>query len=392
MTSQSEIIIDNTTVAASGRVLHRHDAVGDAAKHINHYYDSYSDGWLIDKRSFLEFLTSLLLFDRLIWNGASAYIVDTSWPYSWWLLEYFPLLNEAHKRGIVTIEMTKEDDERLIYARALALKWAENFQLSTLPQAFHLPEAYKAPEYYERTAFIETAYSEGIQVSESQLNLAMFLSRGLFYRSTSLERNGISYLPHFWRSYLLAQPSTASLSLACSPAIGPKITPISSHELIQDIDGIFRQHLQSALHVEGLEAGAALPGAFLNKNHDNASAAFLDILRFRDTPAGKKVRSEMRKLLTVADGSDKQALKARLELLGADLRNIQREITGRASRPHPNSELLREAGDKKIVLLLERIWDLVPPSTQETLSRIANFNFNKSGFQLIFSYYFPITS
>lgn len=395
-TVETEIFVDNTTFAAAGRVLYHGDMGTEGGVHAADYYGRYKDAQQLDRASFLELLTALLLFDRLIWwDGSSADVgenemVDVE-PGEPWVYAWFPLFREAREtyRAIDDVGRWGNDHVRLDRAREAALRcMSEIYDTFPFPKGFRVPVAYRDQGYRDLPYIRDLQHSLGIDLSEEALQVAMFLQRGIFYQSQSFQMPGLSYLPHSYRACLLSHPRVASLSLACTWQMveGPK--PVSGHAIMEAIGSLFAEEVESTFGLAGLEPAKALAAPFLLHAGHDPQEAFRKVLEFRESRGGQSARALMRELVALGMERNKLGIDARLQKIRRELQTIELGKFGHASRPRKELEPLMGLLPGRVNFALKEMWTLVPLSVQERVNQIAHTVIRPSGFQMVFSHYF----
>jgi hypothetical protein len=396
MITKTKMFVDNTTFAAAGRVLYDGDLNTEGGAHAEYYYGRYKDARDLDRLCFLEFLTALLLFDQLLWwNGSSIENEDEDlyspgedlevWTYSW-----FPVFKNAKKNhnAISEIYRLNTDKLRLEIAREVALRWvSKNFTTFHFPRGFKVPAAYKDKEYRDLPPIRVLQKRLGLNLSEEELQLAMFLQRGLFYQSESLQDSELSYLPHSYRACLVSHPEIASLSMACTKQIVKQIHPIGGDMLMQEIGSVFKSEVVSTFG-GSISMAEAIVAPFLINADQDPKNAFEAVLDFRKTQAGKDIRKKVRELITLGNQANLPGIKERLRSIRKSLQTVQLRNFGYNSSARKDGERLLGMLGGNIKFVLKSLWDLIPLNVRERVSKILNISINPTGFQVVFSHYF----
>jgi hypothetical protein len=400
--SETSVLIDNSTFAAAGRVFYLSDAATEGGRHAREYYAAYHDARALDWQSAGEFLTALILFDRLCWDSASASgEAPTETDYrDPWLYAWFPLFRKAHMLGIIEdFEERYVSGERLCLAQQLAFKWVEE-QIATgahkLPRGFRVPLAYYSDGYCEREAFEGLNRDHGFPLTEHQLAIAMFLHRGLYYQSythgstTWFEGQSWSYVPHAHRACLLRSPSWNLLSTICNDEelwLGAvRKLEITAPELMQELDRRFFHALDKTVKIECMPGSIALGASFLQCRRSDPTRALEDALEFRESRAGLQVRGFFSELVGLGKASNKQAIEDRLSDFEALLRDAGRSRFGTSWAADPKAGfLLGLLGSLKDVLA--PVLNMVPRRTREAVTRVLYTSTQEHGFQILFKSY-----
>jgi hypothetical protein len=410
----TNVVVDNTTFAAAGRVMYSGDLSVEGGQHAEDYYRKFKDQKRSDAQSFLELLTALILFDSLSWNGSSAAqdarnMNDAHWfsEEETWVYKWFPLFWMAANQGNAIQHRTytgdrKTDGVRLEKAQRVAVEWTRQYaeeKNRSLPLGFRTPIVYLDPKHHERWEITSLLEQRELQFTDDKIALALFLSRGLFYQSETLSEPGLSYLPHSYRAVLLSDPTIASLSLTCSEQVADYLKPrtykdpMDGIKVMREIQKVFSEELKHSKGLESEEFNSAMSiaGAFLQRTKGDCKGAFCDVMEFRETGAGKRLREQVREMVILAEESKLLPLKARLERLRKELQDIEREQLGHASQSNSANPYLIDLIEKGLGsqgFLLKPLLSLIPLEAREAVTKFGNITFFPSGFQLIFRNYF----
>ncbi len=403
--SETNVLIDNTTFASAGRTFYFPDTASEGGRHAHAYYAANRDARALDRQSAGEFLTALILFDKLLWDSASASgetpeETDENNEHDPWLYAWFPLFRKANKLGIIAdFEERFVSGNRLSLAQALAFKWVQE-QIATgsykLPSGFCIPRAYYSEEYFDREAFETLNGKHGYPLSERYLALAMFLHRGLYYQSYCygptewMRFESWSYLPHAHRACLLRSPSWNLLATLCNDEemwLGEMHKlEITAPELVQELDLRFFQALDKTVKIECIRGGIALGSSFFQGHWRDTIHALEDALEFRDSRSGREVRKFFGELVDLGKASNKQAIEDRLGDFEAFLRDAARSRFGTSWTADPKAGfLLGLLGRWKDVLA--PILNMIPRRIREAATRVLYTSTHEHGFQILFKRY-----
>jgi hypothetical protein len=400
--SQTTVLIDNTTFAAAGRTFYFPRLDTEGGRHAHEYYARYHDARALDWQSAGEFLTALILFDRLCWDSASAGGEAPTEPdeHDPWLYAWFPLFRKANELGIIEdFEERYMSGERLQLARRLALKWVQEEIAAgcyRLPKGFRVPLAYYAEDYLDREAFEYLNADLGYPLTDDYLAIAMFLHRGLYYQSYTygatswFKEESWSYLPHSHRARLLGSPSWNLLSTICNDEEMWRgqinKLEITAPELLKELDHRFFQALDKTVKIDPIPGGLALGASFLQGRWRDATHALEDALDFRESRSGREVRAFFGELVALGKDSNKQAIEDRLGDFEALLRNAARNRFGTSWAADPKAGfLIGLLGRWKDVLA--QVLDMLPRRTREAITRVLYSSTHEHGFQILFKNY-----
>lgn len=398
---QTFVMIDNTTFASAGRAMYHGDKNTYGGTHAKDYYTRYPDAISLDRQSLAEFLTALILFDVLVWDGSSHVqelkdmddaAVERGWVYNW-----FPQFKYAYENGIIdhilkndTREQIEGALNRLERAQLLSLQWVkEHFDdeyKSKLPRGFRVPLAYQSEDYRDRSSFIALNQGERFGLNEEQLAVAMFLHRGLFYQSRICSEDGWSYLPHSYRAYFLSIPEVIGLSIMCDDESFFYLQePITGTEILRNIDEHFQRELGKVIKMKPTPVGTAIGASFMQM-HRQPYRAFCEALSFRESRQGENVREQFRGLVDLGISSNRQGIENRIREIDKSLRNEARNRFGTAWSPDPNATYaINLVGSWKSII--EPLIDYLPMNFREGATKFLYKQINRNGFQILFSNY-----
>jgi hypothetical protein len=391
---RTAVMIDNTTYAAAGRAIYFGDKSTKGGMHAEDYYRRYPDAISLDRQSLAEFLTALVLFDTLMWDASSCVqeskeMVDVC---GWnpWVYKWFPQFEIASKEGIISHVDEYYAFTRLRRAQLLSLLWVKEHyskHRATLPPGFRIPLTYKSEDYRDLNAFNELNVEGNFNLDKEELAIAMFLHRGLFYQSRVCSEDGWSYLPHSYRAHLLSIPEIIGMSVMCDDNDNyfNFRDVITGTEILRSIDEHFQQELNKAIKLKPIPAGTAI-GASFTQMYGDAYRAFTEALSFRYSKYGENIREQFRELVTLGRASNRQGIENRLQDIDRSLRNEARSHFGAAWTPDPSSTYsLNLIGSWKAIV--EPIINYLPRDFREGASKFLNKQFNRNGFQILFSRY-----
>src|SRR3984885_4079067 len=392
------ILIDNTTIAGAGRILYEHDgSTVEGSAHAQRYFSEYKDARNLDRISFAEFLTALVLFDELKWDGSSCVQdlgeMDDSnsdrWVYDW-----FPVFRELRKAAIL-----REFDDRYIglpgrredRSRHAALEWTRtqlvhgNFPL---PHGFRIPQVYQSETYFDRHIF--DTLNEDYQLDPHNLAVAAFLYRGMFYMAKTFSEPGWAYLPHSFRGALLSDARCSALSIFCNDQLFPVAEPIDPLKIINELGRRLGSAAQSAVGIDEISSNLAIGASFLQLHPRKPQAAFEAALQFRESAYGVQLRRWFENLVSIGVASNRIGLANRFAELERDLKTFVLSKYGSAFGGNPNEIVLMDLTEKwgKYVAI---VLELLPVTWQEAWSRLLNTRIGRpTGMQVLLSYYLPV--
>jgi hypothetical protein len=390
------VMIDNTTYASAGRAIYSGRKDTEGGRHAEDYYRRYPDAVSLDRQSLAEFLTALVLFDTLVWDASSTIQESKdaedsvgSWTWNPWIYQWFPQFDLARKEGIISHVDEYWAFRRLNRARLLSLLWVKEHYSkykATLPMGFRIPLAYKSEDYRDLSRFDELNSEGNFNLNKEELAVAMFLHRGMFYQSRVCSQDGWSYLPHSYRAHLLRIPEIIGMTVMCDGDTYFELRDvITGVEILRSIDEHFQQELNKAIKLKPIPVGTALGASFMQM-HDEAYSAFTEALSFRYSKYGENIRKQFRELVALGSVSNRQGIENRILNIDRSLRNEARSYFGAAWTPDPNSTyVLNFIGSWKA--LIEPIINYLPMPFQEGATKFLNKQFNRNGFQILFSRY-----
>jgi hypothetical protein len=155
---KTKILVDNATLAASGRAIYRNKRMvleSQALEHISRYSKDYPTSIATDVTSLSELITSVVLFDELTWNRGSFVEEEKGqftammpkeklWVYSW-----FPVFNQARQSGVLTEfqEYYSDESSRERESQTYSMQWVRDNYLAYKSK---LPSDFKIPAYNKR--------------------------------------------------------------------------------------------------------------------------------------------------------------------------------------------------------------------------------------------------
>jgi hypothetical protein len=164
-------------------------------------------------------------------------------------------------------------------------------------------------------------------------------------------------------------------------------------DVMKEIQRVFSEELQHSkgLGSEEFDNAMSIAGAFLRRAKGDCKGAFCDVMEFRETGVGKRLREQIREMVTLAEESKLLPLKARLGRLRKELQDIEREQLGHASQSNPSNPYVMDLVEKGLGsqgFLLKPLLSLIPLEAREAVTKFGNITFFPSGFQMIFRNYF----
>lgn len=391
---KSVVMVDNTTFASAGRSIYYGNKTTEGGRHAEEYYSRNLDALSLDRQGLAEFLTALILFDVLVWDGSSCVqelkgmgdaVLNDAWVYNW-----FPQFEYAHKEGIIEDICADGAGNRLGRARLLSMQWVkEHFSelTSKLPMGFRIPLVYSSERYHDRREFISLNEKYNLNLQGEQLALAMFLHRGMFYQSRVFSEDGWSYLPHSHRAYLLSLPEIISMSIMCDDdSYFDLREPITGTDILKIIDEHFQRELRNAMKVKPIPVGAALGASFM-QIHYEAYRAFSEALSFRESAYGQRIREQFRELINLGNVSNRQGIENRVREIDQSLQNEARSHFGAAWAPDPSTTYaINFFGSFKYIV--EPLLSYLPAHFREGATKFLHRQFYRNGFQILFRHYF----
>jgi hypothetical protein len=387
------VMIDNTTFASAGRAIYFGSTDTEGGRHAEDYYRRYSDAISLDRQSLAEFLTALILFDNLAWDGSSCIQESTDMEnqYGWnaWLYEWFPQFEMARREGIISHVNERQADSRLSRARLLSLSWVKEHYSTyrpTRPAGFRVPLAYKSDDYKDFPDFCALNEEKEFNLNRDELAVAMFLHRGVFYQSRVCSKDGWSYLPHSYRAHLLAIPEIIALTVMCDDDTYFNLRDgIRGVEILRTIDEHFQQELKKAIKLKPVSVGTAIGASFMQMQ-GTPYRAYTEALSFRSSRHGEDIRNQFQELVVLGRESNRQGIENRMLEIDRSLQSEARSRFGAAWTADPNSTYaMNLIGSWKAII--EPIVSYLPVDFREGVSKFLNKQFNRNGFQILFSRY-----
>jgi hypothetical protein len=401
---ESVVLVDNTTLAGAGRVM-AIDGYTQAPgyAHAVEYYEANFDSQSYDYSSFLEFITALVLFDELVWDGSSCiqeeegegslgedpndFGANDLWVYDW-----FPPFEDLRAKGILRAfaDGAYFGPRRLERARRAAMAWVKNNMVANsvvLPSGFHVPIAYKVNGYRDYDLFVKL--NSTYELSADNLALAAFLHRGISYQARAVSQSGWSYLPHSFRATLLCHPTLSAVAPFCDSGRFPVAHEQRAHEVIQSMGEVLTKAVQDSVSISPISSSLAIGGAFHQWSPDDAKEVFLEAVRFRESPPGHDLRLWFAELLQRGASTSKVPVANRLREMDRDLRAFILSRFGSVIDGDKEEIQLLELTDG-LRKFTEPLIRLLPLEWQESLSRLLNQRIGPDrGYQVLLSYYLP---
>jgi hypothetical protein len=212
------------------------------------------------------------------------------------------------------------EDEFCDYCTQIAIWWAADrypIVKNELPSGFGVPDLYKADDYYYRSHVLNMVSRSGKNLDDDCINVAMFLARGLYYMTSSLQDPFLSYLPNSYRSVLLGYPELAAFTAApLETGPFPKIVNnISDTDVLNQIGKTMLKYVQDSRNTSIIDDRSVIGGAFMASFPENPKDALDAALRFRVSHKGERTKSFVRELLELASKGKKLSIDARLKQL-----------------------------------------------------------------------------
>lgn len=358
------------------------------------HYEYYPDAEMDDRDALAQLLTALTLCDELVWDGSSIIQesqamndarFDDAWIYDW-----FPIFRLMHDNGLLRHVVSRGSEDRLLKARLAALRWVKERYVTrewVPPQGFHVPLSCSLGTHEDSAHFVYLNNHHGLQLRDEEVELALFLHRGLFYQSRvrSQAADGWSYLPHHYRAAVLQDVPCGVLSALCADEVTMGPAAISPTELLETLDARFFRQVTLAARVPPRKAGYAIGTAFLAARF-HAADAVSEALWFRATDKGEQLRAIFRELVVLGQDSNIQGIERQLQQLERELANEARHIYGTGSEPDRKSDFLIDlTGTWKGVV--QPLLSMVPLRVRDAVTRALYTSVPRSGFQILFRKY-----
>jgi hypothetical protein len=394
------IQVDNTTLAGAGRAVYRGSATL-GGQHADGYYRDRPDAIQDDVRSLAELLTAIVLFDEIRWDGSSCVqdspeMPDALSPWSdAWVYSWFPAFNatEDGKRIIEPVTFGRSD-KLVELSIDLVLRWLDAQRssiASSLPPGFRTPQAYRRSDYHDRRSF-EARRSQYPSLSDEDIALAMFLHRGVFYQSYALSTEGVCYLPHSYRSILLGAAGGHILGCLAAYYRQTKMG-FDAQNIVEAVSKIVFD-AATALHVLPplVDTPIRSIGAAFLAMFQDPEAALMEALEFRDTAPGQALRTQLLELILTASSRGIPATLPARRQIARDIAHTTLHRFGASAVGDLTSQNLLLAQLGPVEKPLQAILRVLPEATQAKITKALYTPFSEpSGFQLLFSYYFPDT-
>lgn len=417
--------VDNTILAGAGRMLYPSGHT-QGASHAKGYYGKYPDARFYDSIALSELLTALLLFDRVYWDSASVGDEQEFWVYMW-----FPIFNSLRTQGILqhfardSFYSQQDEDwgysEDYVEPASLIMNDTLEFAVShviglkgqsslPLPKGFKMPLCYSSThhEYYEaaRDKFEELDYAP----EPADISMALFLHRGLYCQTVNLlpewksnllvtggvTDDAVAYMPHYYRGWLLSSANgqlTSILSAVYSQEQFGLRDVITPYELMQQMGQAILQTLSQGIASKQVFPTTVLGGAFLHESlmkRSDAWGALVNVLEFRDTDAGKRVRSTFRKLCLAGQSGNVASVQARIREIDREVRTMLAHKAG-VRRHLSGASIVSDAPMGTwgtVYKVLAPLFEYVPEEVRTALYKASQTPVWKSKFQVILEKYF----
>lgn len=387
---KTTILVDNATLAAAGRATYRQMDTGlppESLNHISTYEKNFPTSVASDAVSLSELITSLILYDELTWNRGSCVEEDKDqftgmvlkerlWVYSW-----FPLFQQANEANVLTEfqDYYSHETSRERESQIFSLKWVKEYYSSykgNLPTDFKVPEIYGSDNYMYRSKFEQL--NSKFDLNEEQLQVAMFIHRGLFYLSHVFSKEGYSYLPHGNRASFLMDEKLNLMAYVISGCNNYKYR-IDANNISTRIDEVIRSKRGRAIGSTQISL-SAIGGAFVHKH--GIENAFVKAMEFRNSPSGIEVRQHFSCLVQSGLKPDNISLNIELVKISKEIDDITKAYLGGIA-----SEITESLQLVGLPKWAEYLASKLPSKVQSSAVKAAHKVVAPSGYQLIFSNY-----
>jgi hypothetical protein len=246
-----------------------------------------------------------------------------------------------------------------------------------------IPLCYKKPDHPERHQV--AIYGEAL--SDDEVSLALFISRGVFYHACARAENSEGYLPHSYRGVFLQDPVLKAYVDGCS-VCGEGMFAV---ELLNWIDGTMQERARQVAS-RGIPEGHGMTlGAAFFRGGVSPLTAWDNALKFRDSSSGIALRQNFAYLLELAKKDDKLLLKYEIDQIDKQLINVTASVKGC---------YLGEPKQEKVFLSLMpsfvgAAFEMLPERLKRSIRRAENLSVSQwSPYQIIFGSYLglPIKS
>lgn len=390
MANPTSILVDATTLAAAGRLLHGGDGTL-GSDHAELYYQRFGHASREeDLHAFQHFLTALVLVDEIRWEGSSYGAqedpvhptermddMDSS-RVSTWVQNWFPRLNQkfiraCHLEGVGMCLKT---------AHWQAASWVA--QLSQVDfdkvQGARLPLWVQDVNHPDRAQLLSAMKAHKVDLPAGRIPLALYVGRGLFCQTAAYGNAVTAYAPHCRRGTLLMRPDLQR-HIAITRMFQHYSPDDEGADRLRQVDDILRKAAAPWQTPSIDYSGIAIGAAFLHKRPEFA-AAYEEALDFRAKyPDVRRTFAEF-----VARAQAGEAPNAH-----AVLRDLQRSLETRTVRRFG-------AGDAQLGIAMfgsiGRMIDFaigrLPSSVSESLRKALFVQLHPwTGFQVLLSYYWP---
>jgi hypothetical protein len=399
MPDSSAVLLDNTTIAGAGRCIYSADQRTMGGRHAQEYYSKFPDAPEEDSRSLAEFLTTLVLFDQVKWEGSSWRTQESNamsdspveeWdPKSAWVYSWFPAFSDANDLGVLQHHVTKDASKQLNEAQYRAARWVFGRVQSgtfSLPKNFRVPLSYGDENHEERGSLLRAAAGAGLTLHETNIPLALFLARGLYYQSVAFLEKSWSYLPHSFRASLLFDWEQQFASLLCA---------VSFKQDAKDVlDNLNERFLSKVTEVASIKPKAfrtvSIGAAFLYR-YDDPKLAFEQAIEFRQSAPGRDVRERFRAMIAAASKGSSADVSIVLDEIDKELKEYSLHKCGRSADSLGELKLL--AGSMGVLKnAVEAAAHLLPTHIRTEAIKLLYMPLTQpTGFQLLFGHYIPAT-
>ena len=355
--------------------------------HISTYSREYPTSIASDAVSLSELITSLILFDELTWNRGSCVEEDNDqftgmvpkerlWVYSW-----FPVFRQANEFQILTEfqEYYRYEASREHESQIYSLKWVKEYYSSykgKLPADFKVPEIYGSTNYMYRRDFEKLNIQ--FELNEEQLQIAMFIHRGLFYLSHVFSKEGCSYLPHGNRASFLIDEKLSLMSYIISGCNNYKYR-VDAKSISDKIDQIIREKRDCAIGNSKISF-SGIGGAFVHKY--GIENAVIKAIEFRNSSAGVEVRQLFSYMTDSGLKPDNISINSELKKLSKEIDDVTKAYLGGVV-----SDLSASAQLVGLPKWAEYLASKLSNKVQSSVVKAAHKVIAPSGYQLVFRNY-----
>ncbi len=353
-----------------------------------------------DRRALYELVTALVLVDELTWEGSSTLTDVTDPPLDpdfgkraldsgghqnlAWVYRWFPKFETLRQdKTLLPTYLYDVDRDRLGLAQELVVKWIAGMDALRRTQTSlfvnKIPLCYRDPAHPDRHA-VRTYGDFRPRLTEDEISVALFVSRGVFYQACTKASNLEGYLPHSCRGYLLQDEGLREIVDYCALCTNE----ISATQVLEWVDSTVYERAR-AVATRGLPQGKGMSvGGSFFRGTASPLAAWESAIAFREGPSGIELRQHFRGLLDLAAQDDKIRINQALVEIDKQLVTATIHVKGCLDTPPAEERLVLDA----LPWWGKAAHYMLPESAKGALRKALFASLtNKSPYQMLFDAY-----